>query len=127
MIKEGANHGKRIQPIRKYLCIPPGNCFHRISCRTGNVWGGRLDSKKSCRGLANVIVKDPTLGVDVAYNSGLIEINLYIIIEYGTRITSVANSVAHNIRFKVEKAMGLPADHVLINVHVRGLRISNPD
>ncbi len=86
-----------------------------------------LTAKNLAEGLANVIVKDPTLGVDVAYNNDLIEINVYIIIEYGTRITSVANSVAHNIRFRVEQAMGVPADHVLINVHVRGLRISNPD
>ena len=86
-----------------------------------------LTAKNLATGLANAIVKDPTLGVDVDYNDQLIEINLYIIIEYGTRITSVASSVANNIRFKVEKAMGLPADRILVNVHVRGLRISNPD
>lgn len=86
-----------------------------------------LTAKNLAEGLANVIVKDPTLGVDVAYNNGLVEINVYIIIEYGTRIASVANSVSNNIRFKVEKAMGLSADQILINVHVRGLRISNPD
>lgn len=86
-----------------------------------------LTAKNLAEGLANVIVKDPTLGVDVAYNNDLIEINVYIIIEYGTRISSVANSVANNIRFKVEKALGIPADHVEINVHVRGLRISNTD
>ena len=86
-----------------------------------------LTAKNLAAGLANAIVKDPTLGVDVDYNDGLIEINLYIIIEYGTRITSVANSVANNIRFKVEKAMGLPAEQILVNIHVRGLRISNTD
>ena len=86
-----------------------------------------LTAKNLAEGLANAIVKDPTLGVDVDYDGSIIEINLYIVIEYGTRITSVADSVANNIRFKVEKAMGLPVDHVIVNVHVRGLRISNTD
>jgi uncharacterized alkaline shock family protein YloU len=86
-----------------------------------------LTAKNIAEGLANVIVKDPTLGVDVNYDGNIIKINLYIIIEYGTRITSVANSVASNIQFQVEKAMGLPIDHVVVNIHVRGLRISNTD
>lgn len=86
-----------------------------------------LTAKNLAEGLANAIVKDPTLGVDVEYNDGIIKINLYIIVEYGTRITSVANSVANSIRFKVENAMGLAADQVKVDVHVRGLRISNTD
>jgi uncharacterized alkaline shock family protein YloU len=86
-----------------------------------------LTAKNLAEGLANAIVKDPALGVDVDYNDGVIKINLYIVIEYGTRITSVANSVANNIRFKIEHAMGLSTEQVNINVHVRGLRISNTD
>ena len=86
-----------------------------------------LTAKNLAEGLANAIVKDPTLGVDVEYNGDVMKINLYLIIEYGTRITSVANSVANSIRFKAENALGLAADKVLVNVHVRGLRISNTD
>ena len=86
-----------------------------------------LTAKNLAEGLANAVVRDPTMGVDIDYDKGIIEVNLYIIVEYGTRITSVANSVANNIRFKIEKALGLPADHVIVNVHVRGLRISNTD
>jgi len=52
-------------------------------------------------------------------------IDLFIICEYGTRIKSVAASVADNVRYQVEKCIGLPVSQV--NVHVRGLRISNPD
>jgi uncharacterized alkaline shock family protein YloU len=37
----------------------------------------------------------------------------------------VANSVADNVRYKVEKTTGLPVKNV--NVHVRGLRISDVD
>jgi uncharacterized alkaline shock family protein YloU len=84
-----------------------------------------LAAKNLAEGLVQVIVKDPTLGVEVIYIGGKLQINLYIIVEYGTRIASVATSVAENVKFRVEKVTGLDVDHV--NVSVRGLRISNPD
>ncbi len=84
-----------------------------------------LAAKNLAEGLAQVLVKDPTLGVDVHFDSKSIQIDLYVIVEYGTRIKSVAASVADNVRYQVERVFGLPVSQV--NVHVRGLRISNPD
>jgi uncharacterized alkaline shock family protein YloU len=72
-----------------------------------------------------VVVKDPTHGVSVDYDGRDINIDLFIIVEYGTRIRSVAASVMNTVRFQVEKALGMPVNAV--NVHVRGLRISNID
>ena len=82
-------------------------------------------TKNLMDGLANVLVKDPTKGVDVHYDGQYIIIDLYVIVEYGTRITSVADSVSHTVRFKVEKALGMPVQAV--NIHIQGLRISNID
>jgi len=84
-----------------------------------------LAAKNLAEGLAHVLVKDPALGVDVHYDGAAIAIDLYIVVEYGTRIKSVASSVADNVRYQVEKAIGLPISQV--NVHIRGLRVSNPD
>lgn len=84
-----------------------------------------LTSKNLVDGLAQVLVKDPTYGVEVHYDGQNINIDLYVIIEYGTRIKSVADSVSHSVRFQVERALGMPVNSV--NVHVRGLRISNFD
>jgi uncharacterized alkaline shock family protein YloU len=84
-----------------------------------------LASKNLVDGLAHVLVKDPTKGVEVQYDGQFIKIDLYVIIEYGTRIKSVAASVSNTVRFQVEKALGMPISEV--NVHVRGLRISNYD
>ncbi len=84
-----------------------------------------LAAKNLVEGLAQVLVKDPTLGVDVHYDGRTIKIDLYIVIEYGTRITSVSSSVADSVAYQVEKTLGIPVSHV--DVHVRGLRISNPD
>jgi len=81
-----------------------------------------LAHKNIVNGLAQAIVKDPTHGVEVEYDGTHINIDLFVIIEYGTRIKSVATSVANTVRYHVEKAMGLPVNRV--NVHVQGLRIS---
>ena len=84
-----------------------------------------LTSKNLVDGLAQVLVKDPTYGVEVHYDGQNILIDLYVVIEYGTRIKSVANSVSNAVRFQVEKALGMPVSE--INVHVQGLRISELD
>ncbi len=84
-----------------------------------------LSSKNLMDGLAHVLVKDPTRGVDIHFDGHNLSIDLYIIVEYGTRITSVAGSVSNTVRYQVEKALGMPVNQV--NVHVQGLRVSNLD
>ena len=84
-----------------------------------------MASKNIVDGLSHAIAKDPTHGVDVQYDGKAVDIDIYIIVEYGTRIKSVANSVANLVRFEVEKALGIPINE--INIHVQGLRISSYD
>ena len=81
-----------------------------------------LAQKNLVDGITQALVKDPSHGIEVHYSGSNISIDIYVIIEYGTRIKSVAHSVSNTVRFHVEKALGLPVDQV--NVHVRGLRIS---
>jgi uncharacterized alkaline shock family protein YloU len=82
-----------------------------------------LASKNIADELAHALVKDPTHGIDVEYKNQEINIDIYIIIEYGTRIKSVAASVANTVRYQVERSLGVPMNE--INIHVQGLRISN--
>jgi uncharacterized alkaline shock family protein YloU len=84
-----------------------------------------LTSKNLVNGLTQALVKDPTHGVEVQYDGQDISIDLYVIIEYGTRIKSVATSVINTVSFEVEKALGMPIRQV--TVHVQGLRISDLD
>jgi len=84
-----------------------------------------LAHKNLVNGLTQALVKDPTHGVQVRYDETEINIDIYVIIEYGTRVTSVASSVSNTVRYHVEKALGLPVNQV--NVHVRGLRVSAID
>jgi len=84
-----------------------------------------MASKNIVDGIANAIAKDPNHGIDVHYDGQRIDIDIYIIVEYGTRIKSVAHSVANTVRYHVEKSLGLPMNE--INVHVQGLRVSSFD
>lgn len=84
-----------------------------------------LAAKNFTEGLTQAIVKDPALGVKIEFDGDTITIEMFIIVEYGTHVKSVASSVANSVRYQIEKALGLPVNE--INVHVRGLRISNTD
>lgn len=61
-------------------------------------------------------------GVDVHYLDGHIVIDLYVIIEYGTRISEVAHGIKNRVKYIAERDTGLTVDQV--NVHVQGLRVS---
>lgn len=84
-----------------------------------------LAPKNLVEGIATTFTREPAHGVAVHYNGDEIDIDVHIIIEYGTRITSVAASVANAVRYQVEKALGMPIHDV--NVHVQGLHVSDPD
>ncbi|MGD8604070.1 MAG: Asp23/Gls24 family envelope stress response protein [Anaerolineales bacterium] len=84
-----------------------------------------LASKNIVEGITHVLARDPRHGVEINATESELLIDIYVIIEYGTRITSVARSVANSVRFQVERAIGLPVAEV--NVHVQDLRISDTD
>jgi uncharacterized alkaline shock family protein YloU len=84
-----------------------------------------LAPKNLAEGLTSSITHEPARGISVHYNGEEIDIDVHVIVEYGTRITSVASSVANTVRYQVEKALGMTVHN--INVHVQGLRVSNPD
>ena len=75
--------------------------------------------------LVHVFRRDARHGVDVRIKDGQIIIDVYVIVEYGTRVASVAKSIMDLVKFDVERSVGVPVAEV--NVHVERLRISNPD
>ena len=82
-------------------------------------------SKDLASGIATALSPERRRGVEVRIEDGRIAIDVYVIIEYGTRISAVARSVMNVVKFSVERALGVPVEEV--NVHVDGLRISNVD
>lgn len=61
-------------------------------------------------------------GVDVHIYNDQIVIDLYVVIEYGTRIVEVARNIQSGVKYTLEKTLGVPV--AAVNVHVQDLRIS---
>jgi len=77
-------------------------------------------------GIAEILqVENSHRGVVVGVVDDRIVIDLYVVIEYGTRISEVAHNMMESVTFAVERALGLPVAEV--NIHVQGLRISDRD
>jgi uncharacterized alkaline shock family protein YloU len=79
--------------------------------------------KNFATGLVDILSTDRKRGVEVVVRDGEIIIDLYIVVEYGTRISSVAHSIKQAVKYQVEKALELPV--VEVNVHVHALRVSD--
>ncbi len=81
-------------------------------------------SRRTLRdGLAELLQRENyRRGVQARVESQRIIIDLYVVLEYGVRISEVAHNIMENVKFRVEKALGVPIEEV--NVHVQGLRMS---
>lgn len=85
-----------------------------------------MASKNLIDGIADLLAPDRWgRGVDVRVREGHVIVDLYVIVQYGTRISEVAHGVMHGVKYALEQALGVPVAEV--NVHVQGLRMPNGD
>jgi uncharacterized alkaline shock family protein YloU len=82
-----------------------------------------LASRHSRPGLAELLRRDEQQnGVQVTFTDDRIVIDLFVILEYGTRISEVAYNLMSSVKFAVESALEMPV--VEVNVNVQGIRVS---
>jgi len=84
-----------------------------------------MSSRNLADGIAQLLVRDPHRGIEVRTQGDTVSIDAYIIVEYGTRVSVVARSVANSVRYQVEQMLGMPVAEV--GVHVQDLRVSSVD
>ncbi len=82
-------------------------------------------AKDLVTGIADVLSRERKRGVEVRVEEGRIIIDVYVVIEYGTRIAAVARSIMNVVKFSIERTLGIPVAKV--NVHVEKLRVSDTD
>ncbi len=72
----------------------------------------------------DVILRRDSLdkGIDVRVVDGHVQVEVYVVVEYGTRIREVGRNVAEAVEFALERTLGLPVEHVTVNI--QGLRVS---
>jgi uncharacterized alkaline shock family protein YloU len=61
-------------------------------------------------------------GVDVQIGENRIVVDLYVVVEYGTRIGVVARNIQSGVKYALDKALGVSI--TAINIHVQDLRVS---
>lgn len=63
-----------------------------------------------------IFKKWPSKGVKVEIRSGDIKILVYVVLEYGVDIASVANAIQENVKASIEKMTGIGSIDVDVNV-----------
>ena len=59
-------------------------------------------------------------GVDVVQLEDGLAIDVYVIVQYGIRISEVAHNLQETVKFEVERSVNVPV--VQVNVNVQGVR-----
>ena len=60
-------------------------------------------------------------GVKLAINGNSLSISLHIIVEYGTNIPAICETLADNVKYQVEEFVGLDVES--IDILVEGVRV----
>jgi uncharacterized alkaline shock family protein YloU len=93
-----------------------GSLVSSVTLRTYGVVG--MSDPTRASQITAVITRDPRRGVNVQIDpNNYVKINVYIVVNYGTNIASIANNLIKAIRYHVENRTGLSVQQV--NVHVQ--------
>ena len=73
-------------------------------------------------GLAHLLkMESLTKGVRLNLNGDDLSVDLHVIVEYGTNIAAIAETLISNVKYKVEENIGLTVREV--NIFVEGVRV----
>lgn len=75
-------------------------------------------------GISEMLGKDNLgRGVVVKQTGDHLDIDMYIIVSYGTKISEVAHNVQTKVRYTLDQMLGIYVDN--INIFVQGVRLTN--
>ncbi len=81
-----------------------------------------MSSKRAKDGLVEWLGRETlTKGVQLRMSEEMIDVDLFIIVEYGISIAAVCSAITETVRYKMESMTGVKVRHV--NITVEGVRI----
>ncbi|MCM8710580.1 Asp23/Gls24 family envelope stress response protein [Clostridium sp. SYSU_GA19001] len=81
-----------------------------------------MASKNAKDGLWELIKgENLSKGVKISSKENNLSIELYIIVEYGTKISVIANNIIQKIKYNIENYTGLKVNSITVNV--QGVRV----
>ncbi len=110
-----------VRPLGKIEVLP--NAIHSIAvqavCECYGVVG--IASPRLRNGQAILLTDDKSnQGVQVRLVNDQIILEIYVVLEYGLRISEIAHNIMSSVKYSTEKMLGVPVAQV--NVNVQGLR-----
>lgn len=104
-----------------------------VSSRAIATLAGRATAE--CYGVVGMAARRTRLGVvavlgpshysravEVRFSGDCVTIDVYVVLEFGLRITEIAHNIMSNVKYAVERTLDLRV--VRVNVNVQALRIS---
>lgn len=82
-----------------------------------------MASRKQMKDSITELLRKDNLGrgVEVRIEDDQVQVDMYIIVSYGTRISEVANNVMEKVKYTLENTLGV--DVYPVNVYVQGVRV----
>jgi uncharacterized alkaline shock family protein YloU len=75
--------------------------------------------------LLSALHRPPTTkGISVRLDDDTIVVDVFVVIEYGTRVITVADNITSAVRFNLERALGTSS--LQVNVFVHNVRVGTP-
>ncbi|CAM2814668.1 Asp23/Gls24 family envelope stress response protein [Paenibacillus sediminis] len=85
---------------------------------------GMASRKQLKDGIAELLGRENLArGVEVRLENNMIEVDLYIIVSYGTKISEVAHNIQQKVKYVLNEIIGLQVNTV--NILVQGVRVSS--
>ncbi len=79
-------------------------------------------TRSSAGGLVELLRREQSSkGVKVQTSDNMISIELHVIVEFGTRISVVANNIIEKVKYSIESLTGMSVNTV--NVNIQGVRV----
>ncbi len=83
-----------------------------------------MASRSTTNGIVNLLKRENlSKGVSIQMEEEGIAIDLYVIIQFGTKISVVAENIIEKVKYNVENQTGLKVLNV--NLHIEGVRVQS--
>ena len=111
----------QVRPLGKIEVLP--NAIHSIAVQAVYECYGvvGIASPRLRNGQAVLLTEEQSSqGVQVRLVNDQIILEVYVVLEYGLRISEIAHNIMSSVKYSTEKMLGVPVAQV--NVNVQGLR-----
>lgn len=81
-----------------------------------------MASRSATSGIANLLKKENlNKGIDVKIEEDGVIIDLYVVVQFGTKISVVAENIIERVKYNVENQTGVKV--IKVNLNIEGVRV----